>query len=37
MLLIIWRKNLLSTLIKSKDMIFHEKTIHRILLDLFRK
>ena len=37
MVLIIWRENFLSTLSKSKDVIFHEKSIHRILLDLFRK
>ena len=26
-----------GTLRRSKDVIFHEKNIHKILLDLFRK
>ena len=43
---LIGRENLLSydimrvffrTLKRSKDVIFHEKNIHKILLDLFRK
>ena len=43
---LIWRGNLLSsmttcgfffrTLRRSKDMIFHEKNVQKILLDLFR-
>ena len=43
---LIWRENLLSsmttcgsffrTLRRSKDMVFHEKNVQKILLDLFR-